>query len=116
MPVIEYKLIKTSQGNEVPSFVKNGGHWRNPSDFSMVGWVDPKPRKYYVPDTIVELDQLEFSERLLKMHAVNPFEEDPASNEDNEDVDLSSDIIYKDSDGVIAMADAWYTEFVEANS
>ncbi len=113
MPVIENKLIKTKEGNEVPSYVQNGGHWRNPSDFSLVGWLEEGPRKYWVPDTIIELDQLEFSERLLQMHAVDPFPEDPDAIEPD---NPPEDIIYKDSDAVISMADDWYTNFVEANS
>lgn len=111
MPVIEYKLIKTKEGNEVPSFVQEGGHWVNPTDFSMVGWLEEGPRKYWVPDTIVELDELQFTERLLRMHATDPFI-------DSETFDgvIDSDTTFLDSDGVVNMANAWYTLFVKQNS
>ena len=109
MPVIEYKLIRTKEGNEVPSFVKDGGHWRNPSDFSLVGWLEEGPRKYWVPDTIIELGEPDFTERLLQMHAVNPFVAD-VGNPSEEDP------VYMDSDAVISMASSWYTTFVKANS
>ena len=112
MPVIEYKLVKTKEGNETPSYVKNGGNYRNPTDFSMVGWVDPKPRKYYVPDTIVELTELDFAERMLKIHSVNPF----MHEFDELDPDNTDLIDSMDSADVTAMAINWYTDFVERNS
>jgi hypothetical protein len=112
MPVIEYKLIKTQQGNEVPPYVKNGGNYTNPSDFSMVGWVDPEPRKYYVPDTIVELTELDFAERMLKIHSANPF----MHARDESDPDNTDLINYMDSADVADMAINWYIDFVKRNS
>ena len=111
MPVIEYKLVKTKEGNEVPPYVKDGGNWRSPLDFSMVGWVDPKPRKYYVPDTILELDELLFLNRMLEIHSANPFMHESVAGTVNDE-----EIEYMDSASVSAMAIDWYNDFVEAHS
>lgn len=109
MAVIEYKLQITSEGNIVPPFVKSGGNWLNPADFSMVGWLDPEPRKYWVPDTIVELSEEEFIQRLVAMHRVTPFT-DTSSHDDHTEVDNMEE------PDVVTMASAWYKNFVSSNS
>jgi len=112
MPVIEYKLIKTKEGNEVPSYVKNGGNYRNSSDFSMLGWLDPEPRKYWVPDTILELDRDGVIQRGIDMHSVNPF----AHPSDDTAIDSEGSITYMDSAEVTTMFGDWYDTFVSDNS
>ncbi len=114
MPVIEYKLIKTKEGNEVPQFVKDGGNWYNSSDFTMLGWLDPEPRKYWVPDTILELDRNGVIQRALKMHASNPMA-DPDQHPSNFE-DSATDVIYLDSAGVDSAIGKWYDTFVSNNS
>jgi len=115
MPVIEYKLIKTKEGNEVPPYVKNGGHWRNPADFSMLGWVDPEPRKYWVPDTILELDLDGVIQRALDIHHTNPFVKELDAN-GNDPMDHDPVISYMDSNNVSGLMEEWYENFVEQNS
>ena len=115
MPVIEYKLIKSKNGNEVPPFVKNGGNWQNPADFSMVGWLDPEPRKYWVPDTIVELTKEQFATRLLTMHAATPFQ-DPEAAENIGTYDSDGAVPLMTDAEVRTMAEAWYDNFVEGYS
>jgi len=111
MPVIEYKLIKTREGLAVPDFVKSGGQWKNSQDHTYVGWVDPEPRKYYVPDTIEELDVTEFTNRLLRIHS-----DTPLIHPDDEEQFANPEPIYMDSDGVEALAFEWYNRYVEENS
>lgn len=111
MPVIEYKLIKTKEGNEVPPYVKNGGHWRNPADFTMLGWVDPEPRKYWVPDTILELDLDGVIQRGIDMHSADPF-----VNIVNDPSHEYTELDNMDSYSVMAMMNEWYENFVEQNS
>lgn len=111
MPVIEYKLIRTKEGNEVPPYVKNGGHWRNPEDFTMIGWVEPEPRRYYVPDTILELDSAAFQLRGMHLHMNNPF-----MHSHNPEFDSEGSITYMDSAEVTIMLNDWYNQFVSDNS
>ena len=109
MPVIEYKLHKIKEGNSTPPFVKNGGNWPSPVDFSMIGWLDPEPRKYWVPDTIVELTENEFMDRLYEIHQVNPFTNEPLEPDGSEGLELT--------DGEVKeMAREWYRQFVTNNS
>jgi hypothetical protein len=112
MPVIEYKLIKTKEGNEVPPYVKNGGNWRNPEDHSMVGWLDPEPRKYWVPDTLVELSAEDFLQRGMDMHSANPFTNTPV----DPSVDSEGSITYMDSAEVTDMLNSWYLQFKSDNT
>jgi hypothetical protein len=115
MPVIEYKLVKTANGNEKPGFVKKGGNWRDPTNFSMVGWLEPKPRKYYVPDTIVELDLDAFIERMLKIHEVRPFVWNHPDDPDLYD-GTGEPGPNMTEEQVRDMAETWYENFVAENS
>lgn len=58
--ILEYKMVKTQEGMQVPDWVEDGGYFGKP-DFSFVGWsADDDVREYYIPDTVTVLtnDQL----------------------------------------------------------
>lgn len=75
MPVIEYKLHKAQKGFlETPTFVEDGGYWRNPSNHTMLGWCTAEAdREYWVPDTVTELTKAEAVTRALAIHSVTPY-------------------------------------------
>ena len=68
MKIVEYKLHAVSQGMTTPGFVRNGGHYSNPDDNTMLGFV-PDPCEYYLPDTLVYLTLDEAKTRQLAIHA-----------------------------------------------
>ena len=71
----EYKKHKTEWGDATrvkhPSWVKDGGHWMNPADFSMIG-VQNDVEEWYLPDTLNFLTPAELETRQLAIHAANP--------------------------------------------
>ena len=71
MKIVEYKLHAVSQGMTTPGFVRNGGHYSNPDDNTMLGFV-PDPCEYYLPDTLVYLTLDEAKTRQLAIHAKYP--------------------------------------------
>jgi len=106
MPVIEYKLHKIGKNAKaIPDWVEDGGHWRNPSDSTMLGWVEAEAdRDYYIPDTVTELDKSAVTTRILGIHSANPFPvmgEDGTPTEDN-----------MTTEQVTNMAEDWYDSFI----
>ena len=108
MPVIEYKLHKARKGFlETPSFVRDGGYWRNPSNHTMLGWCDAEAdRDYWVPDTLTELTKAEAVTRNLAIHSVTPF---------MADAEVDGAIVQGDpmtSEQVTTQTESWYDTFV----
>jgi hypothetical protein len=68
MKIVEYKLHAVSQGMTTPGFIRNGGHYSNPDDSTMLGFV-PDPCEYYLPDTLEFLTLDEAKTRQLAIHA-----------------------------------------------
>mgnify|MGYP005655135671 FL=1 len=68
MKIVEYKLHAVSRGMTTPGFIRNGGHYSNPDDNTMLGFV-PDPCEYYLPDTLVYLTLDEAKTRQLAIHA-----------------------------------------------
>lgn len=73
---VEYKLHRNERGNlTTPSWMSDGGHYQNPADKSMVGFVPVEgEREWYVPDSALILSQSEFVARGMAMHSVNKFQ------------------------------------------
>ena len=71
MKIIEYKLHPSQAGMVIPDFVTDGGYWKNPDDFTLIGTV-PSGVEYCVPDTLViyTLEQLQARQRAI--HAKYP--------------------------------------------
>jgi len=71
----EYKKHKTEWGDATrvkhPEWVKDGGHWMNPVDFSMIG-VQNDVEEWYTPDTLNYLTSAELVTRQLAIHAITP--------------------------------------------
>ena len=112
MAIVEYMLHRNEQGHKiVPPFIIDGGHWWNPADFTMVGWVEDN-RDYYIPDTLTILTRELFAERLLAMHVANPFMINPSSGlnmNPEENIPMTNE-------QVVEIADQWYNKFVQTHT
>ena len=95
MKIVEYKLHAVSRGMTTPGFIRNGGHYSNPDDNTMLGFV-PDPCEYYLPDTLVYLTLDEAKTRQLAIHAKYPMQkmgETPADDmEDMTDAEVEAQV------------------------
>lgn len=65
--ILEYKMVKTSEGMQVPFWVEDGGYYAKP-DFSFVGWSpDNDVREYHIPDTVTVLTNDQFIARVVSL-------------------------------------------------
>ena len=99
--IIEYKLDAGSQGMTVPNWVKDGGYYHDPENFTMVGWTPDAPREFKVPDTVTVLDKAALTTRILNMHGRYPMKKE---NSEGELVDMTTDEVTTE---VSAWYDAW---------
>ena len=88
MTIIEYKLHPIPSGGgpskfmKIPDFVTDGGYWKNPDDFTLVGTV-PDGVEYYVPDTVTTYTLAELQARQRAIHAKYPMKVDSEPDADN---------------------------------
>ena len=116
MAVIEYKLhIAGHRGGATqPLWVREPGHYHNPDDKTMVGWVVDNA-DYYVPDTITTLTKEDLVQRQLGIHANHPerlstgelHEADPAVQAQD-----SENWRDKTEAEVQAAVEEWYDQYV----
>ena len=114
MAVVEYKMhIVGHKGQrQQPMWIREPGHFTNPADNTMVGWVVDNA-EYYVPDTVTTLTKADLVTRQLGIHAANPeriytgSETDPMAQE--EDTENWRD---KTDAEVTAEVEAWYDGYV----
>lgn len=59
----------------VPYWVKDGGYFRDPDTFTMVGWTPDAPREFRVPDTVLILDKNALIARILNIHSRYPIKD-----------------------------------------
>ena len=73
--ILEYKMVKTHEGMQVPPWVEDGGYYGKP-DFSFVGWSpDDDVREYYIPDTVTVLTNEQFIARVVSLKDSDTTEE-----------------------------------------
>ena len=92
--IIEYKLDAGPFGMICPLWVKDGGYYSDPDNFTMVGWTNDAPREFKVPDTVTVLNKAALTTRVLDIHSRYTFK-------DADDADMTTD-------GVTAMVSTWY--------
>jgi len=112
MPVIEYKLHK-GQNNilETPSFVQDGGYWKNPNNHTLLGWCTPEAdREYWVPDTVTELTKAEVVSRALSIHSATPYR---AEVEVNGAIEAGEEMT---TEQVTNQMENWYDSFVASKA
>ena len=95
--IIEYKLDAGERGSVIPPWVKDGGMYRDPDNYTMVGWTPDAPRKFKIPDTVLVLDKAALTTRVLNLHSRYPLQKD----DDEDMVDMTND-------EVTAQVLAWY--------
>lgn len=106
MAIAEYLLHRNEQGHKiVPPFIVDGGHWWNPADFTMVGWIEDV-RDYYIPDTLIVLTKEQFATRLLGMHAITPF----VVNNGGLNINPANNTPMT-NEQVVELANEWYDKF-----
>ena len=65
--ILEYKMVKTQEGMQVPDWVEDGGYYGK-SDFSFVGWSpNDNVREYYIPDTVTVLTNEQLIARVIAL-------------------------------------------------
>lgn len=93
--ILEYMLIKENDKMRAPSWVEDGGYFRDPDNFTMVGWTPAEGvREYYVPDTVLKLTLEQLVARVLDINSRYPMKN-------------MDDVVLTDEE-VIAMVTAWY--------
>lgn len=73
--IVEYMLEQVGRGDakRAPSFIRDGGHWFNPSNFTYLGWVpNLAEREFYVPDSLSVMTRQDVIDRGLSIHASFP--------------------------------------------
>jgi hypothetical protein len=71
MAILEYKLQASAGGMRCPDWVEDGGFFRNPDDFSLIGWARDNA-EWYTPDTVVTLTAVQVEDRQVAIHAKHP--------------------------------------------
>ena len=80
MQILEYKLHASSKGMTCPPWIKEGGYWNNPDDYTFVG-VAESSNEFYIPDTVTVLTLAELKTRQLAIHAKYPMQKTGESNQ-----------------------------------
>jgi len=113
MAVVEYMLLNEGDHRRhTPGFIGDRGHWYNPADHTLVGWVKDN-RDFYVPDTIVTLTKEQLVQRILGMHAVNPMRVNDPNFVPSEQNQLPASMTEAE---VRALVESWYDNFVAKNT
>jgi hypothetical protein len=114
VPIAEYMLHRIPEGKTTPPFIRNGGHWWNPNDYTLVGWIEENV-DYYIPETIVYLSKEAFAQRALSMHQNVPFiKKDPSR--DPAEPDNAENTIPMSDEEVVELANNWYDEYLQQNT
>ena len=70
-------ILETEKG--IPDFVKDGGHWYNPDDETLIGTVADDADD--IPDSIATLTLAELETRQLAINTEYPMRKNPESTE-----------------------------------
>lgn len=97
--IIEYKLDAGERGSVIPPWVKKGGYYRDPDDYTMVGWTPDAPRKFKIPDTVLTLDKAALTTRVLNLHNRYPLQKDDGD-----------DMVDMTNDEVTSQVSAWFDQ------
>ena len=106
MAIIEYKLDPQDQPESyhpktIPTFVTDGGDWRNPDNYRMIGI---QVEGSTLPDTATILTLEELQERQLAIHAKYPMKKDVVYAHQTDDAENMTD------DEVNAAIQEWIDE------
>ena len=71
MIILEYLLDANEGGMETPPWIDDGGHYRNPTDFTMIGLTRDNP-EFHIPSTVHRLTAQQVEDRQVAIHNVTP--------------------------------------------
>jgi len=70
--ILEYMLIKKNNGLTVPEWVEEPGYFFDSNDNTYIGWSpDLENRQYYIPDSVVVLDEAALAERIYRLYKID---------------------------------------------
>ena len=69
MQYLEYKLDMGPGGMHTPYWVDDGGYWKNPDNFTLVGATKDN-QEHKIPDTVTKLTAAELETRQVAIHGV----------------------------------------------
>ena len=100
MELAEYKLDRNERLEKcTPYWVDDGGHWFDPDALTLVGVIQPAPRDFKVPDTVLRLTRGTLEARVLDIHGRHPYTTgDPGAEVEMTELE------------VVAMVAAWCDE------
>lgn len=102
--IIEYMLIREMDVKRAPSWVEDGGYFKDPDNKVMIGWSpDFADRDYYVPDTVTTYDRAGLMGYVMGVHSRYPMQK---TDENGESVDMTEAEIQ-------SMVNAWCDEHGE---
>jgi len=114
MAVVEYKnhVVGFRGEHRQPMWIREPGHYRNPDDHTIVGWI-PDNAEYYIPDSLVTLTKEELVQRQLGIVANHP-ERIYVGDKDElwEQEEDTENWRNKTDAEVRAEVEAWYDEYV----
>ena len=80
MQITKYELQSLPEGEKgTPDFVRDGGHWYNPDDETLISTVADDADD--IPDSIDTLTLAELETRQLAINAEHPMRKNPESTE-----------------------------------
>lgn len=86
--IVEYKLDAGPRGMVTPYWVKDGGYFRDPDNFTMVGWTPDAPREFKVPDSVLVLTKETLTQRVLGINAKYPMKDQEGNDLTTEQITL----------------------------
>lgn len=109
--IVEYMLeqVGRSDARRTPPFIREGGQYFNPSNFTYLGWVpNLAAREFYIPDTLTTITRTSIVTRNLEIHANYPMQK---ADPDNEGM-----MINMTEAEVTADARSWWDSVTEAHA
>lgn len=92
MELAEYKFDRNERLEKcTPYWVDDGGYWPDPDARTLVGVIQPAPRDFKVPDTVLRLSRLQLEARVLDIHGRYPYTTgDPGEEVEMTEVEVSA--------------------------
>ena len=109
--IVEYMLeqVGRSDARRTPPFIREGGQYFNPNNFTYLGWVpNLAAREFYIPDTLTTITRSSIVTRNLEIHANYPMQK---ADPDNEGM-----MINMTDAEVTADAEAWWDSVTDAHA
>ena len=107
--IVEYMLEQVGRGDakRAPSWIRDGGHYHDPSDFTYLGWVpNLAEREWYLPDSVTEITRTSIVTRQLTIHAAAPMQKE----------DSEGNLVNMTDAEVTTEVETWWDEMTNAHA